>query len=67
MCMREKEGTENYWENVERKKTFQNHAVISNRFTTDLWVHLAQEDKNNLRLNKIVSISIGINKKKTRY
>lgn len=42
----------------------QNRTVISNRFTTDLWERRAQEDKNNLRLNKIVPFSIGINKKK---
>lgn len=45
-------------------KAFQNRTVISNRFTTDLWECRAKEDKNNLRLNKIVSFSIGINKKK---
>jgi len=42
----------------------QNRTVISNRFTTDLWECRAQEDKNNLRSNKIVPFSIGINKKK---
>jgi len=45
-------------------KASQNRSVISNRFTTDLWGCRAREDKNNLRLNKIVPFSIGINKKK---